>query len=80
METDINKIIEKKWRSVKDSLPEDGQMIAACVDRMHTGCVGRYCENQEEKLPGLVHGPVKVLGFTWKDVTHWMSPPQPPKE
>lgn len=68
------------WIDVNDSLPLREQMIAVCVDRLQTGCVGRYCDNEDEKLPCLVYGPLKVLGFTWKDVTHWMPLPQPPKE
>jgi hypothetical protein len=69
-----------EWISVKDKLPQDGQMIAACIDRLQTGCICRYCENEEEKLPCLIYGPLRILGFTWKDVTHWMPLPNPPEE
>ena len=69
-----------EWISVNDRLPVDGQMIAVCIDRLQIGCVCRYCEYEEEKLPCLIYGPLKCLGFTWKDVTHWMTLPKPPKE
>lgn len=68
-----------EWISVKDELPEDNQMIAVCVDSIQTGCVCRYCAYEEEKLPCLKYGPLKCLGFLWKNVTHWMPLPKPPK-
>jgi hypothetical protein len=69
-----------KWISVKDRLPKDLQMIAVCVDTMQIGCVCRYCDKEDEKLPCLIYGPLKVLGFTWKDVTHWIPLPEKPDE
>ncbi len=66
------------WISVNDALPEDGDMIAVCVDSMQTGCVCRY--SLSEGLPCLVHGPLKCLGFTWKDVTHWIPLPRQPED
>ena len=63
------------WISVKERLPMDGQIIAVCVDRTQMGCVCRYCEHEEERLPCLIHSPLRLLGFTWKDVTHWMPLP-----
>lgn len=69
------------WISVKDGTPTDKQMIAVCVDSMQTGCVCRYCDNEpfEHKLPCLIYGPLRCLRFTWKDVTHWIPLPEPPK-
>ena len=66
------------WIRVKDRLPKDRQMIAVCVDRMQTGCVCRYCEDDPKHLACLT-GELRVLGFTWEDITHWMPLPQPPK-
>lgn len=63
------------WISVNDSLPNDGQMIAVCVMSTQMGCVGRYCANEDERLPCLIYGPLKILGFTWTDVTHWIAIP-----
>jgi hypothetical protein len=66
------------WISVKDKLPDDGQIIAACVDVTQMGCVCRY--NKKEGLPCLVFGPLFILGFTWKDVTHWIPLPDATKD
>lgn len=66
-----------QWISVEDSLPEDGQMIAACSDRMQMGCICRYCENENEKLPCLIYGPLSALGLSWNKITHWIPLPKP---
>jgi hypothetical protein len=68
-----------EWIRVSDSLPLDGQIIAVCIDTIQTGCICRYCEKEEEKLPCLIYGPLSCLRFTWKDVTHWIPLPKPPK-
>lgn len=68
-----------EWISVKDRLPEDNQMIAACCDRRQFGCICRYCDNEPiEKLPCLVYGPLRVIGMRWSDVTHWIPLPSHP--
>jgi Protein of unknown function (DUF551) len=66
-----------EWISIKDKLPEDGQMIAACSDRLQIGCVCRYCAFEEEKLPCLKFA-LNCLAIGWKDMTHWMPLPKPP--
>lgn len=72
--------MESEWISVKDRLPEDKQMIAACIDRIQMGCICRYSENEVEKLPCLKYGPLSILGISWKEITHWIPLPQTPKE
>ena len=67
-----------EWISINDRLPEDGQMIAACSDRRQAGCICRYCEHEEERLPCLKYS--FKIHLLWKDITHWMPLPPSPKD
>lgn len=61
-----------KWISVKDRLPEKGEIVLACGKRHATS--GMF-QGASRNNPKWWHW----KGNTLKEVTHWMPLPQPPK-
>lgn len=60
-----------KWISVKERLPENGQLVWA------------YSDDKKSSYGMMLrHGEWEVIrdGFQLVEVTHWMPLPEPPKE
>lgn len=68
-----NGVTIQKWISVKDRLPEKGEIVLACGLRHATS--GMF-QGASRNNPRWWHW----KGNTLKEVTHWMPLPKPPKE
>ena len=68
-----NGVTVQKWVSVKDRLPEDGEIVLVCGSRggVYTAVLNK---------PGQYKGWHKLNSKShYCDPTHWMPLPQPPK-
>ena len=77
----ITKPSPEGWISVKDRLPEDGQVVAFIIDKSvnyygGSMCAGRfrYFDYGDIKLPEF-----GTWGLSGLPASHWMPLPEPPK-
>ena len=74
LESVANGVTVQQWISVKDRLPEDGEIVLVCGSR---GGVYTAVFNK----PGQYRGWHKLNSKShYCDPTHWMPLPQPPEE
>lgn len=59
-----------QWISVKDRLPEDNDRVIAFRPYEVEGSVYRYC---------VMWGWSLKTSISYRGITHWMQPPEPPK-
>lgn len=60
------------WISVKDKLPEKGQMIVYCCGHEIMSATGRYC-GIDDPMPSM------PLWMNQSSITHWMPIPKLPE-
>lgn len=86
--TDIN--VGNKWISVKDRLPEDlpeneGRKVIQCIVALKSCYPSGKATIQKRQRQVLYGYDWNPCGWEWSRigksrVTHWMPPPEPPKE